>query len=153
MLKEFIIEITKNAIKNALEDEKLVIKRDKNTVIELIHRLYIVQKIEHFYINNFLLREENYNKYFSFATEHFIESKKEMERHWNNTKYVIVLYQSFQYDDLFIEKLKENNFMVISLKYDYNLNLFTSQYLYPDYHPKEEAWDLLTAKIAKSLNL
>ena len=136
-----------------IKDGKLIIKKEKNAFFEFIQRLYITQKIEHFYINNILLKPNNYNQYFPFAVKHLVESKKEMEKHWNKTKYVIVLYQTFPHDDLFIKKLKENDFIVISLKYDYNLNLDLPQYTNPDYHPNDKAWDLLTTKIVKTLDL
>ena len=136
-----------------IKDGKLIIKKEKNAFFEFIQRLYITQKIEHFYINNILLKPNNYNQYFPFAVKHLVESKKEMEKHWNKTKYVIVLYQTFPHDDLFIKKLKENDFIVISLKYDYNLNLDLPQYTKSDYKKKKKAWDLLTNKIIESLNL
>lgn len=136
-----------------LKDGKLIIKKEKNALLEFIHRLYITQKIEHFYINNILLKSDNYEQYFSFALQHLVESKNEMKKHWKNTKYVVILYQTFPHDNLFIEQLKKNGFIVISLKYDYNLNLHTPEYMSQDYHPKEQAWDLLTNKISESLNI
>ena len=136
-----------------LKDGKLIIKKEKNALLEFIHRLYITQKIEHFYINNILLKSDNYEQYFSFALQHSVESKNEMKKHWKNTKYVVILYQTFPHDNLFIEQLKKNGFIVISLKYDYNLNLHTPEYMSQDYHPKEQAWDLLTKKISESLNI
>lgn len=136
-----------------LKDGKLIIKKEKNALLEFIHRLYITQKIEHFYINNILLKSDNYEQYFSFALQHLVESKNEMKKHWKNTKYVVILYQTFPHDNLFIEQLKKNGFIVISLKYDYNLNLHTPEYMSQDYHPKEQAWDLLTKKISESLNI
>ncbi len=136
-----------------LKDGKLIIKKEKNALLEFIHRLYITQKIEHFYINNILLKSDNYEQYFLFALQHLVESKNEMKKHWKNTKYVVILYQTFPHDNLFIEQLKKNGFIVISLKYDYNLNLHTPEYMSQDYHPKEQAWDLLTKKISESLNI
>ncbi len=151
-MTECLLDETYN-LRYERKDKKLILKKEKNALLEFIHRLYITQKIEHFYINNILLKSDNYEQYFSFALQHLVESKNEMKKHWKNTKYVVILYQTFPHDNLFIEQLKKNGFIVISLKYDYNLNLHTPEYMSQDYHPKEQAWDLLTKKISESLNI
>ncbi len=135
------------------QNGELIQKKEYNEFIKFIQRLYLSQKTEHFYINNILLRKNNYPQYFNFALEHFIESKKEMQKHWKNTKYIVLLYQSFDNDELFIKKLQENGFMVISLRYNYLLNLSKPEYELPNFHPNEKAWDLVTSKIIGTLNL
>ncbi len=133
---------------------ELVLKQEKNKFFENVHRSYFLQKIEHFYINNILLEKNNHKKYFDFAAKHFIASKSAMQKHWKNAKYVIILYQAFWYDEIFIKQLKDNGFIVISLPNDYGLlNLRTPEYQLPNYHPTEKAWNLITPKIIGTLNL
>ncbi len=141
-------------LRYAYKNGELVQKKINNKFLEFIHKLYLFQKIEHFYINNIILRKNNYKEYFDFALEHFIESRNEMQKHWNNTKYVVLLYNYFPNDELFIKQLKENGFTVVSLCHDYSLpNLSNPEYRQSNFHPTEKAWDLITPQIIGTLNL
>jgi len=130
-----------------------VLKTPRNTFEKLIERPYLSQKLEHFYINNFLLRSTNRKEYFNFALEHLVESRNEMRKHWTKTKYAVILYQYFPYDEEFMQMLKNNSFIVISVPHDYKLNMRTPDLEQDNCHPKEKAWDILTPKIAETLKL
>ena len=135
------------------KNNELEEKYPKGKLQETIQRSYIVQKLQHFYINNITLNERNYANYMTFAIEHFIESKQAMEKHWKNTKYVIVLYQGFKNDELFKKVLEDNGFIVISVPNDYHINTRAEEYESDTFHPNEKAWNIITPKIAETLNL
>ena len=76
-----------------------------------------------------------------------------MQKHWKNTQYVVILYQTFANDMLFKEVLENNGFTVIAVQNDYYINTRDKEYESDTFHPKEEAWNILTPKIAETLNL
>lgn len=135
------------------KNNELEEKYPKGRLQEIFQSSYIVQKAEQFYINNILLNERNCENYLTFAIEHFIESKQAMQKHWKNTKYVVILYQGFKNDELFKQILEDNGFIVISVPNDYYINTRDEKYESDTFHPKEEAWNILTPKIAETLNL
>ena len=58
------------------------------------------------------------------------------------------------YKKEFINKLKNNNFIVISTKEITDENLLDEKYQMPDnHHPTEKAWDLLIPKFIERLKL
>ncbi|MCD7780226.1 MAG: hypothetical protein LUH05_06090 [Candidatus Gastranaerophilales bacterium] len=136
-----------------LDDNKLIRNKTSNPIILFIKRLYLVQKITHFYINNVILKERNYDKYSAFAIEHFIESKQAMEKHWKNTKYVVLLYDYLYNEEKFKKSLEKNGFIVINVSELVNQNMYSPEYRLKDYHPNEKAWNLITPAVVKELNL
>ncbi len=120
---------------------------------QIYRRLYLFNKLHHYYVNNIVLNPRNYDKYSKFIIEHFVESRDEMKKHWKNTKFVILLYNSFYNDSLFKKSLEEKGFTVIKIPDITNVDLYSSEYLSADYHPTEKAWNLLTPIIIDKLKL
>lgn len=138
-----LTEIGKPKIKNAAD----FIRYLKN-------RLYITNKLRTIYLNKVILNPKNHNEYFNFAIKHFVQSRAEMQKHWKNTKYVILLYDNIDNQDLFVKSLQENGFTVISLPELTNTDLNSSKYKLPDdSHPNGAAWDLTVPLLVKELKL
>lgn len=86
---------------------------------------------------------------------HFTESKKEAQKHWKNTKYIILVYDYNNYEKNIIEKLKDEGFEIIFAEdlTDINLKMPEYQLSEHDTHPNEKAWNLLVPLLSKRLKL
>ncbi len=137
-----------------LKDGKLIQITDSNILLKPIKKLYLTNKIHQMYLNNVILNHKNYSEYSKFAIEHFVESRNELQKHWKNTKYVIILYQHIYNEKNFIQKLRDKGFIVIPIFSLTNINLNDKEYnIDESLHPNEKAWDLLTPLVVKDLNL
>ncbi len=136
-----------------LKDGKLIQITDSNPIFNFIKRSYAVNKLHQAYINNIVLKPANYDNYSKFALEHFIESKQEMQKHWKNTKYVVLYYNSFYNQEKFTKELEKNGFEVIYLPELVQADLDEEQYKIPDGHPNEKAWDIISDALIKKLKL
>jgi len=98
---------------------------------------------------------------FNFLEKHLLESKKELEKHWKNTKFVILEYES---EDKSlspninvlslknIKKLEKDGFIVIKTSDLTDIPLGKNYYLDEmDHHPNEAAWDLITPLFVEKL--
>ena len=90
-----------------------------------------------------------------------MESKKEVEKHWKNVKFVIFDYES---DSLWfnnspnvlneanVEKLRQDGFIVIKTSELTDKKLGEGYYISKDdQHPNEAAWNLITPLFVKKL--
>ncbi len=136
-----------------LKDGKLIQITNSNPFFNFIKRSYVINKFHQAYVNNVILKPKNYENYSKFALEHFIESKEEMQKHWKNTKYIVLYYNKFYNDDKFTKSLEEKGFQVISLPDLTNADLDDDKYKIKDGHPNESAWDLISDKLIKTLRL
>lgn len=103
------------------------------------------------YFNNPNKKEEQKN----FLSQHFIESKNEMSKHWKNTKYCILVYSFYSEVYETLRELEKYGFKVIFLDNLTNIDFLTEEYQIAknDLHPNEKAWKLLAPLIAKETNL
>ena len=132
---------------------ELIEIKNNNPILKQIKRLYFVNKIHHSYVKKFILSEKNKKNCYDFAFQHFKEAKKEMKKHWKDTKYVVFFYEDDKQNNYLKENLKKEGFIIIS-SYDLTKeDLKSSKYLLDNHHPNEIAWDLLTPLIIKKLNI
>ena len=98
---------------------------------------------------------------FKLLEKHFLESKKEVEKHWKNVKFVIFDYESDAnwfnncpnvFNETNVEKLKQDGFIVIKTSELTDNRLGEGYYISKDdAHPNETAWDLITPLFVKKL--
>lgn len=124
-----------------------------NDLLNHLKCLYIVQKFHHFIVNNFIVNSKHIEKNFDFAVEHFSQSKEEMEKHWKNTKYYVLIYNDFVNVDIFKSKLEKSGFNVIKLKDLSGINLESEEYQIDGNHPNAKAWELLTPMVIKEIGI
>lgn len=98
---------------------------------------------------------------FNLFEKHLLECKKEMKKHWKNTKFIIFDYESP--DNFFnlypdnlnpanVKKLENDGFIVIKTSDLTNIKLGDEYYLTDiNHHPNEKAWDLVTPLFAEKL--
>ena len=77
-----------------------------------------------------------------------------MQKHWKNTKFVIISYHEFFNDKDFNQKLRDAGFQVISLPEKVNVDLNLKEYnIEEGRHPNGRAWDIITPIIIDELGL
>ena len=147
----------------------------ENPVLFQLNRIYIYNKIcdmffAHYYypffdfifplykksdiVKHFINPYKIYDGYLDFAYKHFDSAKKEMQKHWKNTKYVIFIYNNCPLHDDFAKRLSDDGFIVIRIEDITDKKIRTSEYTMSDgVHPNGKAWDFITPKLIEKLNL
>ena len=99
--------------------------------------------------------DENMN----FLVLHFKKLKEEIQKHWKNTKFVVLFYyqevEPEEFDTKLKKKLIENGFIVVNTRELTGISLCGEQYQLSkqDEHPNAKAWDVVVPKLVKALNL
>ena len=112
---------------------------------------------------------QNYMYYYNYIfnnvsseeiKQYFIESKKEMNKKWANTKFIIVLFPTCNEDftllnDNIWNELQQSGFIVLNANKISGLNLEESKYKIPvdDFHPTKEVWEKFVPNFLKEMNL
>ena len=112
---------------------------------------YLYSILVKYYINN----KKNADKITDVVLYYFINTRAELEKHWNNKlNFIIVFYESdeIKYSKILRKKLTDNGFKVISTKEITNSNLCDSNNM-ENGHPTEQVWDLLTPLIVKKAGI
>ena len=135
------------------ENGKLTRVLIENDPFYLIKSTHTAMHLQSLFVSKFLLHDDDNENCFDFAIKHFTESRKEMQKHWKTQKYTIIIYRRFKKDRIFCKKLQDAGFNVIYIPGLQILDSSDMTHHFPDYHPKESAWDIITPKIAEILNL
>lgn len=129
----------------------------KTTKIFPIREFHIIYKIKHKIALEKAYNNYCFNKSFDFLKQYFIESKKEINKHWPKTKIIILIYnmdKTYPYTNTpRWKELEKEGFIVVNTKDLVHVDLNKAQYRTHDYHPTEKAWDLLVPKLVKKINL
>lgn len=109
------------------------------------------------------LQEKNiFNCAFLFLEKHLMQCKKEIAKHWKNTKFVFLIYEADNhfardkygiFNENNIQKLKSDDIIVIRTSELTNIPLGQTKYYLDeeDMHPGAEAWKLITPLFAERL--
>ncbi len=129
------------------KNKKFILR--KNTFLN--SKIIILHFLRNKFQNVFETRKR-YKKKVDFELfNYLLESKKEMEKHWPNTKFVVFLYEQ-PYNDYIEKKLQLNNFIIISNK-NFQINPDEQKYRLLDAHPSALYWKDVTPKIVEVLKL
>lgn len=86
---------------------------------------------------------------------HLLQAKKEADKHWTNSKFILFIYREADYDVLksIENELKENGFIIVKRKdiapfKDNDTKFALSK---DDDHPNEYAWDYIVPKLLKEI--
>ena len=97
---------------------------------------------------------------FELLELYLIESKKEVDRLYNGTKFVVIKYPSVDlhgfkpYETDRWKELENKGFIIIDFDKKLQDKLISKEYLaYDGIHPSEKAWDIIIPIITKKLNL
>ena len=124
-----------------------------NYLLNQIRRLYLVNKINHYLTYQKTKNIKTNKKCYEFALKHFLAARDEMNKHWKNTKYVIVFHTAKPNDKYLKELLSNNGFIIIDTNELTNKNMLDSKYMMQDFHPSEEAWNIITPELIKKLEI
>ncbi len=136
---------------------------NKNILLQFC-RLNIVKSLVDKFIIQKHFKETNdvYNENFDLLKIHFLEAKYELQKRFPNIKFIIIKFpivgiDSFtrfkEFEQINRWKELEKDFIVYDLTKELNVNLLDEQYLIYDGHPNEKAWNIVTKKLVKDLNL
>ncbi len=132
---------------------ELILIKNQNPILLFIKRLYITNKLHQFYIDKSILSKYNAYFYHDFAFSHLLEAKKEMQKHWPNTKFVLFAYDDLHKNDYYFKRLEKKGFEVITYKDLTDEDLTSEKYMSQDYHPTAQAWDLLVPKLVERIGI
>lgn len=125
---------------------KLVEMTNSNPLLNQIKRLYTANTLQHWYVQKFAIKD--LNRSYDLAIQHFVEAKDEMQKHWKNTKYVILVYDDINFDDEIKKELKQNGFIVMDIS-----EFAASSKFITNRNPNEAAWNSIVPKVVKELKL
>lgn len=104
---------------------------------------------------------DKYNPYkttdemFDILKIYLTESKKAMEKHWINTKFIILKYPTSNHCSLYETKrwqeLEDAGFIVIDAKELTKAPLWDNKYKCDGWHPKTKVWDFVLPDLIKKL--
>lgn len=134
--------------------------KKKNSVLKYLHSFYIYNKIQKYFFEKYSY-EQNREKNFELVKEYFIKSKKCLEKHYPNAKFVILLYPSGEENikNIYIEHvewadLKKSGFEIYNVNELTHTDLRKSVYKSNDgMHPNEKAWELIVPYLSEKLQI
>ena len=136
---------------------KLIMDNPYNPFLNFFKSIYTVKHFNHIYADKYIKNSNNSKEITDIALLYFKETRKELEKHWNKKiKFIILLYEDWEvmYKQELIQKLKDNNFIVISTRDITDEDLRNEKYQMQDnHHPTENAWDLLLPIIINDFKL
>ncbi len=130
---------------------------NNNKFINLLKSSYTIKNLNHIYSDNYVINPKHAETLTDIVVSYFEQSRNKLEEHYHKPiKFCILLYDTWeiQHEALLKKKLTDKGFIVISTKDLTNEDLNSPKYMMQDnLHPTEAAWDLLTPKLIKALNL
>lgn len=151
----YFIDITDNHNNGhfSRKGDKLVLDDENNIFMNILKSSYTVRMLNYQYVKRNINNPKNAEKLTDLVLLYFTETRKEIEKRLGKKiNFTVITYDNFQipYKDMLCEKLKKNGFNVIETKDLTDEDLNAPKYLMVENaHPSEEAWNLLTPKIAE----
>lgn len=123
----------------------------------ILNNSYMLNSLKNLYSYRYINNPKNSEILTDMALTYFLESRKELEKHWNRKiNFTVILYDhiKIRHQNLLKQKLEDNGFKVIITSEITKENLDESKYKLEDgAHPNPAAWDLLIPLIVKNANL
>lgn len=134
---------------------------DKNNNLILKNNIYPIYKqfyVYYFFKNLYYsyIGYKNYSEHSKWVNAYFKEMKKEINKEFPNTKFVILFYGDYKkYYGLDLTELEKENIIMLHTQDLSPVNIYDREYRQSetDYHPNEKIWDILTPLLAKELNI
>ncbi len=139
-----------------LKKDKFVMDNYKNRPVTFFNSLYTVKHFNHVYADNYINDFKNNKKLTDTALKYFLLSREAMEKHWGKKiKFIVIVYDDWylNHTDVFIDKLKENNFIVLKVSDYIKADLNSPEYKMQDnLHPTERAYKELVDVVVKNID-
>lgn len=132
-----------------------------------LNRFHIVKNFMKNKVFPQYLSFENSDENFDLIKNHFIESKKELQKRYPNIKFIIIKhpfgtkgicpqdeYELWStYSTNRWKELEDEGFIIHDLGKFYDIDFESDEYTVPDGHPNAKAWNVVVKKLVKDLNL
>ncbi len=139
-----------------IKNGKIVEVNHNNPVLNVIKSSYLVKAINQRIIKNYLYNYKNFDKITDDLILYFMESKKEMEKRWNNNiNFIVLIYDGILYQDVLLSKLRAQGIQAYIINdelvpdidlYDLNYRISAN-----NMHPNEKAWDIITQRVLEKV--
>lgn len=112
---------------------------------------YLARSLRLAYMNKFVSDKQREDA----IINHFLEAKKEINKHWKDTKLYVLLYAYDLVEEKAYDKLENYGFYVIKADELINKDLLSLEYQISEYdkHPNEKASELIVPELCKVLNI
>ena len=139
-----------------LKKDKFVMDNYNNLPVTFFNSLYTVKHFNHIYADNYINNINNNKKLTDTALKYFLLSREAMEKHWGKKiKFIVIVYDDWylNHTDVFIDKLKQNNFIVLKVSDYIKADLNSPEYKMQDnWHPTERAYEELADAVVKNID-
>ena len=146
------------------KQKTLLLDNFKNIFLNLLKSSYLFKYLNENYTYKYIDNPKNKDFITDMALCYFIETRKELQKKWGKPfKFIIFIYDYppkddpdnniLKYEDLLVNKLKEQGFIVVITGELTNIDLSTEEYRQDNDHPTAKAWQLLTPLLIEKLNL
>ena len=142
------------------KDGKLV---ENKSPLLLLCRFNFMKKLIINHYNEQYYTEGGKEKLFNLFKLHLLESKAVLEKKYPNAKFIIIKYPmgsdtlreeaQFFYETELWNDFEKSGFKVYDLKDEIKVDLTDKEYLLPDLHPNQKAWELVIPQFVKDLKL
>ncbi len=119
----------------------------------------ILKSLKEKRVNDTLYKKDNFNKVFDDMESIFVESKKEVQKHYPKTKFIILKYRdhnnSWYLNTDRWKELEREGFIVIDTKNLTGKDLYKKEYVFKevyDLHPNEKGWDVVSKSLKERFN-
>lgn len=140
---------------------------EKNPLSLQFNRFYTIRYIMKNFIFTKYLSEANNDKNFDLIKLYFKEARRELQKRYPNIKFIILKHPSglkgispneiyslgYSYTTPRWKELEDDGFIIYDLKDRLNIDITEDKYTFPDGHPNIKAWDIITDKLTKDLNM
>ena len=141
---------------------------EKNPLTLQLNRFYLISNFfQNIIFSKIYLNKKNDDKNFDLIKLHFEEARKELQKRYPNVKFIIIKHpfgvmtsndmDSYSLLNSYTTKrwqeLEDEGFLVYDLKDVLDVDITSDEYTFPDGHPNEKAWNIVTKKLVKDLNL
>lgn len=131
-------------------------------------KFQLYKKYKKYIIHNKIFANENKDINFDLLKLYFEESRKELQKRYPNIKFIIIKHpcsiatladigeenvQKYTYITPRWKELEDEGFIVYDLLDKLDVDITSNEYTFPDSHPNEKAWDVVTKKLVEDLNL
>ncbi len=133
------------------KDGSVELKSKYYPVYMQFYTYYLLKNIYFMYFD-----QDNLKKHSRLINAYFLAIHKEIKKKYPNAKFVILMYNDIgNHFGLRMKPLKEDGIDIIFTSQLTRINLCGQGFhlAEDDYHPSEEAWDIVTPALAKRLNL
>lgn len=129
-----------------------------------LNRFYIFRQLYRSIIEPYFTNTKNFDKNFDLLKLHFKEARKEFQKHYPDTKFIIIKhpcgydtvfkdFRYYAYETNRWKELEDDGFIIFDLNKEFNEDFKSTDLTLPDGHPNAKAWNLVISKLVSKLNM